>query len=168
MKFNYHNYPDGIHEIELSGKAKELGLDNRFGEDLYIVCTMDKSSRQIVLKCDVSFELNLECDRCNSNFNENVEVDFKVIRVFDRENYDPSDANTAYLSPEIIEIDLSNDVKDFVMLSLPMKKLCSDDCKGLCSGCGANLNESECKCSNDETNPVWNELLKLKDKLNKI
>ncbi len=47
-----------------------------------------------------------------------------------------------------------------------MKKLCSEDCAGLCTKCGSNLNKNKCNCSEELKNPVWEPLLKLKDKLN--
>jgi uncharacterized protein len=43
-------------------------------------------------------------------------------------------------------IDLSSDIRDTIFLERPINPLCADDCKGLCSVCGANLNKSKCRC----------------------
>ena len=48
--------------------------------------------------------------------------------------------NVNYLSRDADNIDISNDVREFALLSVPMKKLCSEDCKGLCFKCGKDLN----------------------------
>jgi len=63
-------------------------------------------------------------------------------------------------------IDVTNDVREFALLSVPMKNLCKDDCKGLCSKCGTDLNISKCTCSKEEIDPRWKPLMELKDKLN--
>ena len=47
-----------------------------------------------------------------------------------------------------------------ILLTLPIKRLCKEDCKGLCQQCGNNLNLSTCQCDNDDIDP---RLAKLKD-----
>ena len=58
------------------------------------------------------------------------------------------DLSTAFYEND--EIDLGQLMSEQLYLSLPMKPLCADDCKGLCSQCGTNLNRSTCTC-----NPHW-------------
>lgn len=60
------------------------------------------------------------------------------------------------------EIDLDEIIRQEVVFNLPVRVVCSDDCKGLCQYCGANLNQGRCKC---ETNadPRWTALNKLKN-----
>jgi uncharacterized protein len=50
-------------------------------------------------------------------------------------------------------IDLNQMIWEQVYLALPMKPLCNDDCRGLCSKCGTNLNLSECGCERDFVDP---------------
>jgi uncharacterized protein len=47
-----------------------------------------------------------------------------------------------------------------------MKKLCSEDCKGLCPSCGKNLNDGPCNCAEEIIDPRWELLQKLKTKNN--
>jgi uncharacterized protein len=84
----------------------------------------------------------------------------------DKELNDNNDANLVYLPIETDKIDISQDVRDFCIIALPMKKLCSEDCKGLCFKCGTNLNEKECSCTKEEIDIRWQPLLDLKNKLN--
>jgi uncharacterized protein len=58
------------------------------------------------------------------------------------------------------EIDLDEIIKEQIYLSLPMKVLCSDQCRGLCPICGMNLNVSDCHCHREQGHPGF---LKLKD-----
>jgi len=64
------------------------------------------------------------------------------------------------------KIDTTNDVREFALLSVPMKKLCKENCKGLCPKCGSDLNKEKCKCITEEIDPRWKPLMNLKDKLN--
>ncbi len=50
-------------------------------------------------------------------------------------------------------LDISGAVESLVYSSLPMRNLCSDDCKGLCSKCGTDLNKSECNCDTTRYDP---------------
>ncbi|MCK4236882.1 MAG: DUF177 domain-containing protein, partial [Candidatus Krumholzibacteria bacterium] len=52
-------------------------------------------------------------------------------------------------------------VREAVILELPMKFLCSENCKGLCSRCGANLNEGDCGCNLRSGDSRWDVLKKL-------
>lgn len=45
-------------------------------------------------------------------------------------------------------VDLTKIVDDLIMMNMPVSFLCKEDCKGICTGCGTNLNQSECKCKN--------------------
>jgi len=49
-------------------------------------------------------------------------------------------------------------VRETIILALPLKPLCSEDCKGLCPVCGTDLNKSQCNCIKKETDPRWEKL----------
>ena len=95
-----------------------------------------------------------------------IPCDFISPVLFDKKEVDESETNVKYLSPADDKIDLTEDVIDYSKLAIPMKKLCKDDCKGLCIKCGTNLNQEKCSCNNEEMDSVWEPLLNLKDKLN--
>ena len=63
------------------------------------------------------------------------------------------------------QIDLDDIVREQIELALPMARLCSDECRGLCPECGANLNEGQCGCAPDYADPRWAALGNLKDHL---
>ena len=56
------------------------------------------------------------------------------------------------------EIDIAEDIKEYIVLAVPMKLLCKDDCAGLCVTCGTNLNHGTCTCPRDESDPRWEKL----------
>jgi uncharacterized protein len=60
--------------------------------------------------------------------------------------------------PSSKEIDLTQDALDALVLAVPSKCLCDEACLGLCLKCGANLNEEQCSCPQDETDTRWEAL----------
>ena len=62
------------------------------------------------------------------------------------------------------EIDLWPDLREAMVLALPMKPLCSEDCRGICPTCGKDLNNGECRCGKRSMDPRWEGLLKLEGK----
>ena len=78
-----------------------------------------------------------------------------TLRLRVKENFSSStdaEQNDMYPS-EGKKLDISRALNDNIILNLPMKHLCSEQCRGLCSKCGANLNEVQCGCSDDSIDP---------------
>lgn len=96
--------------------------------------------------------LTLICDLCLTPFEFELETDIEEIfsKVADDEN--------DYWLFSDKAIDLEPAVLSNIMLSMPMKSVCSDECKGLCSKCGHNLNDGECGCDRTYINPKFEKL----------
>ena len=62
-------------------------------------------------------------------------------------------------------IDLKDILGEQVLLSVPIKMVCAEECKGLCPRCGQNLNQGDCQCPAPLAEPRWEALKALKDKL---
>ncbi len=138
-------------------------MPEEFIGDVTLECLMDKSASQIVLNCDISGKGNFLCDRCNEEYDQELKNQFQVIYFFSKtEVAEEEDSNIKYLPSNVDKIYLDEDVREYSFLSIPMKKLCKVDCKGLCSSCGTNLNIAKCSCKSDNYNPVWDKLSKLR------
>ena len=61
------------------------------------------------------------------------------------------------------QVDLTLPVRQALMLEVPMKPLCSEECRGLCSSCGVNWNREICDCEKNDADPRWEGLMKLKE-----
>lgn len=166
MIIKYTNFSDGIHSFQLSEPVKNLGLEELFFGNVDVNCRMDKSPHQIVLDCDITVHSKPICDRCASGFESNLTSHFQISYLFSREKVESDDYNVKYLSPDQEKINIRDDVFEYAELSIPLKKLCKEDCQGLCSHCGINLNEAKCNCKNEIINDVWEPLQKLKGKFN--
>lgn len=76
---------------------------------------------------------------------------------------EPEELDFEYFDGEVIEIDEL--IAEQIFLALPFKVLCSESCKGICPGCGANLNEEVCRCSADAKDNPFARLAELKERL---
>lgn len=162
MIIKYTNFSDGIHYINFEEPAEKLGLDSIYYGMASIECRMDKSAHQIVLDCDIKLQSKMICDRCNEEYESIITPHFQMGYIFSRDSNIEESLNLRYLSPEEDRIDISKDVIEYSELAVPMKRLCSDDCKGLCSMCGINLNVKKCKCKKEIKSDIWEPLQKLK------
>lgn len=100
-----------------------------------------------------------ECYRCLKTVKRAVE--FEINESF-TENADAEQSGMYCFEGKVL--DISKAFNDNIILNLPMKILCSDDCRGLCMKCGANLNEAQCGCSKDDIGPRLEDLNKYFDK----
>lgn len=100
-------------------------------------------------------EVLLACSRCNDSFSKSISIDIKE-KLSDTINND--DAEIILI--DIDKLNLYQIIENSLVLELPVKRLCSESCKGLCQQCGTNLNSSECKCNNEDIDP---RLAKLKE-----
>lgn len=166
MFIKYTNYSDGIHEFDLSESTQKLGLDEMFFGNANVRIRMDKSIHQIVLDCNLKVHAHIECDRCADTIDKEFTNHFVLSYLFSKNNPKTDDYNLKFLTPENDKIDITEDVFEYSELSIPLKKLCKDDCKGLCPKCGKNLNYETCNCKKEESNEIWAPLQILKEKFN--
>ncbi|MBQ8029052.1 MAG: DUF177 domain-containing protein [Clostridia bacterium] len=104
------------------------------------------------------FDFSAPCDRCAAETKKHFDVPVKHGLVPSLNN----DDNDDYIVVENMELDILNLTLEDVFLFLPSKYLCKEDCKGICSRCGTNLNEKSCGCKK-EVDPRLAALLDLLD-----
>ena len=108
----------------------------------------------IVLTAEASMSYRTHCARCLADVEDTVRflcektvADEKgLLRLENTENDD-------YVQIKGGKLDLDAPICDEILLSFPMRILCSEDCKGLCAGCGADLNREACRCTKKEVDP---------------
>jgi len=113
----------------------------------------DKDKFQLVGR--VQTQLELACSRCLEPFGLAVDAPFDIRYLpaseasseADRE-IEEDDLETSYYRDD--QIDLNELMREQFYLALPMKPLCQEDCRGLCTQCGTNLNVASCQCA-----PAW-------------
>ena len=117
---------------------------------------------EIVVRGSVSGRLRQDCRRCL----QPVESDFTndLTLVFVGEVGEESEDGGAYVfEPTRPELDMSDAVREEIILAMNPYVVCKPDCRGLCPTCGTDLNDGQCDCTEDETDPRWAALRELKD-----
>ena len=115
----------------------------------------------LVMKGEITTTIHGVCDRCASDFTQDVEIPIDVVLVRELTNEENEDEGVFPLVGD--SADLDEIVRTVFVLNMDSKLLCSDDCKGLCYRCGKNLNEGPCGCQK-EIDPRLAALRQLLDK----
>ncbi len=163
LKINISKLPEGAHERSLQATPEELGLDSRFTKSVEVESTLEKTSRQLYVRTKFRTGGVFTCDRCLEEFEQELSSAFGILYVTDSDGAESDNTEVQVISPDTNIIDLGEDVRQYVVLTLPQKMLCRDDCAGLCPTCGTNLNRAACECQKDEIDSRWSGLQKLKN-----
>lgn len=117
-----------------------------------------KVGKSVLVEGSVHISVSMRCSRCLGDFSCPLDISFE-------EEYTPSEELGSEGEHELTgselnlgfyandEIDTEELVKEQILLAVPMKPLCSEECKGICPDCGLNLNEGTCKCRREEIDP---------------
>ena len=110
-----------------------------------------KEVDHIRVKGTINGVLGTSCHRCLGTFARSLSETVDLYLVEEKDDLSEEEAEMEmedrdyeFFDGEVIEIDRL--VAEQVFLAIPFKVLCSDDCRGLCPNCGANLNEGPCSC----------------------
>jgi uncharacterized protein len=151
-----HSYAPGEVEFEDEGArlvsaAEVAGDASRKGEEVRV-------------RGSIKTEVELLCDRCLAPRREPLEVEFDT-RFIPQEKAAGESDNVELLTDDLglaayegDAVDLDELVREQIVLALPLRNLCGEDCKGLCQKCRANLNAGQCSCEQKEIDPRWSAL----------
>ncbi len=106
--------------------------------------------KKILIESDMNIMLNIPCDRCLEEVEVELNIKTSKETDLDDRNVD-EDEKEEYLSGT--SFDVEKFVYGEILVNLPMKTVCSEDCKGFCNRCGTNLNHGECGCDTTELDP---------------
>ncbi len=114
----------------------------------------------LILEAEGSVEVLMECNRCLKEVSQIIPFDIEecFVQAGKEKEAEQNDENEAEIFSGF-SIDCVELVKKNIVLALPMKCICDEDCKGLCSVCGQNLNEDSCNCDAKEIDPRFEGLM---------
>lgn len=150
-------------------EARELDLADRgfeFKRAPQVSGRVDRVGMEMRLRGEIKAALVVPCDRCVNDVDLPLEIPFDLLytpqevsnQVGEIELHD-RDLDVAFYDNE--EINLDELVLEQLELSLPIRVLCREDCRGLCAECGADLNLEQCQCAKP-IDPRWQALADLK------
>ena len=128
-----------------------------FEKPMHIKGTITNNTKSLEFTGKVEGEMQVLCARCRKPLT--VPVDFDISEVIMQDNGEEIDDDVLVISGE--EIDIYDVILNSFLMNVDGKYLCSEDCKGLCSKCGADLNLGECGCENDDIDPRWAKLAEI-------
>lgn len=125
--------------------------DCRFLGPLQLEFAIKKEFDHIRVQGSVSTRARLTCSRCLVDFETELKSFFTVF--YTKAAKLPLDEEIALSEEDLVTasydgetLDLTSEIQEQVIMEIPVKPLCRDDCKGLCVNCGADLNAGECGC----------------------
>ena len=164
VKIRISGLSNGLHEFHLIHEPIAIGLVESFLKPVEIDAQIDKTANQVYLKAEIRTSGNFQCDRCLDEFEQPISTSYQVFYVYnDVDGGKASPDEFQIIRPDTVYINLTEDIRQTVLLSVPLKLLCSEECKGLCSRCGTNWNHQTCECHEEIKD---SRLQRLKDLLN--
>ena len=139
-----------------------LGFLSPFVMDIQI----SKIKKGYMLEGKVTGKILVRCDRCLEEVEYFINPNF---RLFLKQSPPPLDIERELSKDELLEdyieteeFDTDPILREQIYLSLPMKFLCKQECKGMCPRCGTNLNKENCSCEPEVSHPAFLKLKELK------
>ena len=138
-------------------EMNETGEFN-FRKPITIDLEINKIKEFIEVNGNFQTDVGFTCSRCLNEFQSVMKDAFSITYTKNLPEYadDFSDEGRELLSEEMglvlfkgNKIDLRDAIQEQIVLAVPLKTLCSEECKGLCSKCGKDLNRKECTCENE-------------------
>ncbi len=132
----------------------------RFFEPIRVRLQAAFAGESVRIAGEVKASVRLPCSRCLTAFDREIKTQFSVTAVPDPPPFcgDETADEIELTAPEMevitysgTRIDLRTEVAQQLILALPLTPRCNEACRGLCSQCGANLNQSRCRCDPADT-----------------
>lgn len=143
------NYKEGVPEqLETAYDPKELDLDFvdlHYIQQVELEGTAERIRQTVTFQGILSSRMEQVCARCLDKIQNKVTAPFDL-------SYDIQGRDT---------VDTTDDLRDILILGHPERFLCRSGCKGICAGCGVNLNRETCRCKKGihvEAAPVFEQL----------
>lgn len=126
------------------------------GSDITLELKLESVVEGVYVSGTAEVELEGECARCLTGIEDDMSLDLQELYFYS----DKDAEEDAYFVVDE-RIDLEPLIRDAVVLDLPFTPLCREDCAGLCTTCGANLNDDPEHDHGDRIDPRWGKLLGL-------
>ncbi len=128
-----------------------------FNSPVIIIGSVERHEDCYMVTGHIKTEIVLECSRCLSSIRHPIHAEFK-------QKYSESAQEDETLAANRDELDLERPVIESILLEIPIKPLCKEECKGLCPICGSDRNLNDCSCTHEDIDPRMMELKKLLEK----
>jgi uncharacterized protein len=118
---------------------------------------------EIVVRGTVKGRLRQECRRCLEPVAGKFSEEVTMVFVPSTSEGVEEDGDVRLFDDHVAELDLSDSVREEILLAIDLFVVCDPDCRGLCPQCGVNRNIESCSCTTEESDPRWDALRALKE-----
>ena len=162
LKIKIADIKQGSSALETTVKPSDIGLasEHVFKEPIDLFISINRISNTITTDVQIQTRIDLVCDRCTEPFQTDFSHNVRFIYTRDSDMAQAEDF-VFVLDKHQNEIDLTEPLRQTMILELPFKRICQQECKGLCSRCGADLNTHQCDCKDKDVDPRWEKLKEL-------
>jgi uncharacterized protein len=138
-------------------------------EKVALSLDIQKSAEEYFCQGVIDATVRLECARCLGEFECKLrnKADFIICSeglYAERSKQGIDYEDYVFFQGPDLQTDLTDIVRQTIILAVEMKPLCSENCQGLCPRCGTNLNERRCSCADESIDPRWEDLKRLLEK----
>jgi len=174
MKVDVSNVPEWGLVVDVELDARQIDLADAGADlagDLHLQGRVLQAGDDILLEGTLRAAFSLNCSRCLKDFVQPFEADVSATYVQSSGDHRPDGRaetdldEAAHITFFDDEIDLLSGIREDVVLSIPVKPLCSEDCRGLCVQCGTDLNEGECTCRKEDVDLRFAQLRDIRTQL---
>ncbi|MBX3244607.1 MAG: DUF177 domain-containing protein [Acidobacteria bacterium] len=149
--------------LEFTVPAQDIDLGSEgiiLRSDVRMTVVADNDENRLELTGRIVTEAETVCSRCLKPIIrvEPIEFDVRYVKPEDFGSDEESEVESEDLLTDILtsdEIDITEVAREQLLLDIPVRIYCQEDCRGLCEKCGADLNLIDCKCSDNEIDPRW-------------
>ena len=128
---------------------KEFSLPVTAGKDLEAEVTiLPQPEDGALIRGTLKGSVNIVCDRCATSYEFDLDVNFDTFEQIPDEEFD-EEPRVRKENGEL-QLNIGALLWEEFALTLPVKPLCSNECKGVCPGCGKDLNSQKCECKQEE------------------
>lgn len=166
MLIRLNDIPDEGLDLHYKESPERLSLKDYIAEEIVVDAHIVKDAEAISVAGDIKAILMLECSRCLKRFtitiNPHFAVDYVPIPEYTEDaevELKGADMEVGFYRGDTLELDEL--INEQIVLSIPMKSLCSQSCKGICPVCAQDMNIKECGCREKKINPQFEVLKKL-------
>ncbi|MBM4031531.1 MAG: DUF177 domain-containing protein [Planctomycetes bacterium] len=170
MKIAVTSLADRPTSLEATLTPKELDLVAervRFEEPVEVSVTLTRMQEDVLAEGKASTRAVVECGRCLEDVPVELHGEFEALYVpetgpyaarMGRRDFEWGDQRVNFYSE--LTVDLTDEIRQCLLLELPLKPLCRPECAGLCPICGRNRNEGPCGCKPSADESPWAALAK--------
>jgi uncharacterized protein len=154
MEIDLRELAQGQTQMRLELPAPSVGLkpeEVTVSGPLALRLTLDRRGDEIWIRGVIHLISLQQCSRCLADFDETLDLEFQVFcakvqnpNVVSSKAVEEEDGGVHFHDGRILSID--QEIREAVILGLPMKPLCRESCAGLCARCGEDKNQGPCRC----------------------